>query len=124
MYFMRPLYVGGRPAGFIFGPEYDNFVTQLHNIAGSSNGRTSLSESENFGSIPSPATKLSLVYIAQDGSFYVIMRKVKNKRKVIQITYKESRALSPEETQRKIDGAFDILFKETLISIQKRKNYS
>ncbi len=31
------------------------FSSTLYNIAGSSKGRTSLSESENFGSIPSPA---------------------------------------------------------------------
>ena len=39
------------------------------NSAGSSNGRTGAFGALNFGSIPRPATKLRLVYIAQDGSF-------------------------------------------------------
>ena len=36
------------------------FMRTIEYIAGSSKGRTSLSESENFGSIPSPAAKYSV----------------------------------------------------------------
>lgn len=37
------------------------FISCRFYIAGSSKGRTSLSESENFGSIPSPAASKELV---------------------------------------------------------------